>query len=155
MALLTKKFDILRGWPREGAIDESFKIHETTPGTPDTLAQGMLVTQDLTDGTAKLATDNDVLKQVWVVIEGNDDFSAQFVDKVVCLKGNCELRLDPGNFLTGSYGPGVDLSYDDAGTGKWTVATSGMQVVGYCVSDDRSVDGTLVVYMYNEQRTTK
>src|SRR2546422_56239 len=99
MALLNSKFDILRGWPREGAVDESFPIHVTT-GTVDTLKQGMLVMQDTTDGSAKLAATNTAAKPVYVVIEGNDDFSAQFVSKVVTLKGGCELRLDPANFLT-------------------------------------------------------
>jgi hypothetical protein len=145
---LNSKFDILRGFPREGAIDESFGIHQTTPGTDDALPAGMVVFVG-TDGKAVAATTvnrtTTNATKTWVVIEGNDDFSSQFVSKVVCLRGNAMLRLDPSNFNAGVFTPGTPLTFS---AGKWQVAIATNQVIGFVLQDNTATDGTLVV-MYD------
>lgn len=148
MSRLNSKFDILRGFPKEGAIDESFGIHQTTPGTDDSLPSGTVIKVG-TDGKAVAATTparnaaNAV--KTWVVIEGNDDFSAQFVSKVVCLRSNAMLRLDPSNFNAGVYTPGVALTFS---AGKWQPAVTNDQVIGSVLADNTATDGTIVV-MYD------
>jgi hypothetical protein len=142
---LNSKFDILRGFPREGAIDESFGIHQTTPGTDDSLPMGTVI-QVGTDGKAVAATtpDRSTTNAVatWVVIEGNDDFSSQFVSKVVALRSNAMFRLDPANFNAGVYTPGVKLTFS---AGKWAVAVLHNQIIGEVIADNTATDGTLVV----------
>lgn len=144
---LNSKFDILRGFPKEGAIDESFGIHQTTPGTDDSLPIGTVVTIG-TDGKAVAATtpDRSTTNAVatWVVIEGNDDFSAQFVSKVVCLRSNAMFRLDPANFNAGVYTPGVKLTFSG---GKWQPVGGAAhnQIIGEVIQDNTAVDGTIVV----------
>ena len=146
MALLNSLFDILRGWPREGAIDETFPVHITT-GSYDLLTPGMVVNYDPSTGTAIAATTPDLTGAdaipVWVVIESNTDFSGQFLQKVVCIRANAVLRLDPSNITTGSYTRGALLSF---ATGIWTVAATKNQVIGEVLEDNRTVDGTLKVY---------
>lgn len=145
---LTSKFDVLRGFPKEGAIDESFGIHQTTPGTDDSLPAGTVI-QVGTDGKAVAATtpnrSTTNAVKTWVVIEGNDDFSSQFVSKVVCLRSNAMLRLDPANFNAGTYTPGVAVTFS---AGKWAVAATNNQVIGSVVQDNTATDGTIVV-MYD------
>lgn len=142
---LNSKFDILRGYPKEGAIDESFGIHQTVPGTDDSLPSGTVI-QVGTDGLAVAAsTPNRTSANAvatWVVIEGNDDFSSQFVHKVVALRSNAMLRLDPANFNAGSYTVGAKLTFS---AGKWQVAVATNQVIGEVIKDDTAVDGTIVV----------
>lgn len=142
---LNSKFDILRGYPKEGAIDESFGIHQTTPGTDDSLPAGTVILVG-TDGLAVAATtpNRSAANAVatWVVIEGNDDFSGQFVRKVVALRSNAMLRLDPANFNAGSYTVGAKLTFS---AGKWQVAVATNQIIGEVIKDDTAVDGTIVV----------
>ena len=153
MALLNNLFDILRGWPREGAIDETFPVHQTA-GAYDVLPPGTVVVLQ-PDGTAAKATSPalggaDALP-TWVVIESNQDFSGQFLQKVVCLRANAMFRLDPSNFAAGAYVVGSLLSYN---LGQWTLAVSGNQVIGEVLLDNRAVDGTMKVY-YSGGMTAK
>jgi hypothetical protein len=145
---LNSKFDILRGFPKEGAIDESFGIHQTTPGTDDALPMGMVIVVG-TDGKAVAATtpnrSTTNAVKTWVVIEGNDDLSSQFVSKVVALRSNAMLRLDPSNFNAGTYTPGVALTFS---AGKWQPAATNNQVIGFVVKDNTAADGTIDV-MYD------
>jgi hypothetical protein len=144
--ILNSKFDVLRGWPREGAIDESFIIHQTVPGTDDLLPLGTVV-QVGTDGkavaatTPNRATTNAVA--TWVVVAGNDDFSSQFVHKVTGLRANAEFKLDPANFNAGTYTPGVKLTFS---AGKWQPAVAGNQIIGEVLQDNTATDGTIVVF---------
>jgi hypothetical protein len=144
--LLNSKFDVLRGWPREGAIDDTFGIHQTTPGTDDVLPRGMVVTVG-TDGLAVAATTpnrstTDAVS-TWIVVEGNDDYSSQFVKKVVALRANAEFQLDPANFNAGTYTPGVKLTFS---AGKWQPATTNNQIIGEVLKDNTATDGTIVVF---------
>lgn len=142
---LNSKFDVLRGYPKEGAIDESFVINQTTPGTDDSLPVGTVVTVNSTGKAVAATTVNRTTTNsvaTWVVIEGNDDFSAQFVHKVVCLRSNAMLRLDPANFNAGSYTAGAKLTFS---AGKWQIAAATNQIIGEVIKDDTAVDGTVVV----------
>lgn len=144
--MLNKLFDVLRGWPREGAIDETFPAH-VTAGTPDALPAGTVVTIQ-SDGSMAAATTPNLSTTdplpVWVVVEGNDDFSGTFLEKVVCLRMNAELKLDPANFSAGSYNPGTLLSFSG---GKFEVAATNNQVIGEVISNN-TADGTLTIF-YN------
>lgn len=142
---LSSKFDVLRGWPREGAIDEAFYINQAVPGTDDLLPLGTVFYVN-SSGKAQAASSPAALADaigVWVVVAGNDDFSGQFVGKVVGLRGNAMLRLDPANLNAGTYTPGVPVTFS---SGKWQPATvAGNQIIGEVVADNTAVDGTVVV----------
>lgn len=145
--LLNSKFDVLRGWPREGAIDESFTIKQTTPGTDDALPLGSVV-YVTSGGVAALATtpNRSTLEGIatWVVVAGNDDFSSQFTHKVVCLRANAIFQLEEGvNFGTDTYTPGVKLTFT---AGLWAPATTSNQIIGEVLQDNTATDGTIVVY---------
>lgn len=143
---LNSKFDVLRGWPREGALDETFPIHETVAGTPDSLVSGMVCVLDATSGGLKAATTPNRTSAdglaTWVIVEGNDDFSAQFVKKAVALRSNAMFRLDPANFNAGTYTRGTKLTFS---AGKWQPAVATNQIIGEVIKDDTAVDGTVVV----------
>jgi hypothetical protein len=145
MALLNNKFDILRGWPSSGAFDVTFPAHVTS-GVADTLPPGSVVSVQ-SDGSVALASTPDLTAAdalpVWVVIEGNTDFSGTFLGKVVCLRGNAVFRLDASNFAAGVYAVGTLLSFD---SGQFKVAATKEQVIGEVLKNDISVDGTLQVF---------
>lgn len=143
--ILASKFDVLRGWPKEGAIDECFPVHLSS-GVPDSIPLGSLVAVQ-SDGSVALATTVNVATTngtaVWIVVEGNDDFSGTFLQKVNCIRGNAMVRLDPANFAAGSYPPGTQVSF---ASGLAKVAAANDQVIGEVIEDDIAVDGTIVVY---------
>lgn len=143
---LNSKFDVLRGWPREGAIDESFGIHQTVPGTDDSLPLGTVFKVG-TDGLAVAAStvNRSTTEGVatWVVVEGNDDFSSQFVKKVVGLRSNAMIQLDPTNLNAGTYTPGVKLTF---ASGKWQPAVTNDQVIAEVIKDNTATDGTVIVF---------
>lgn len=145
MSLLNNKFDVVRGWPQLGAIDDTFPVH-VTGGTPDDLAPGSVVTQQ-SDGSMAVATTPNMTTTdavaTWIVVESNEDFSAKFLSKVVCIRGNAELRLDPANFAAGSYSPGTKVSFS---AGQFKVAAVNDQIIGEVLSNDSAVDGTLRIF---------
>jgi hypothetical protein len=142
---LSSLFDILRGYPREGAIDEVFPIHVSS-GTYSSVTLGMVVSVG-TDGTVQAATSPNRSSAngiaTWVVIAGNEDFSGTYLEEAVCLRANAELKLDPSNLTTGSFTVGTKLSFN---AGQWTPATTNNQIIGEVLSNNQSVDGTIVVY---------
>lgn len=144
---LNNKFDVLRGWPREGALDETFPIHQTVAGTDDALVPGMVCTVDATSGGLKATTTPNRTSAdavaTWIIVEANDDFSSQFVKKAVGLRANAMFRLDPANLAAGTYTRGVKLSFN---AGKWKPAAITEQIIGEVIKDDTAVDGTIVVY---------
>lgn len=144
--ILNSKFDVLRGWPREGAIDESFNIHQTAPGTPDALPLGTVMKVG-TDGKAVAATTPNRTSAnavaTWVVVAGNDDYSSQYVDKVVAVRSNAVFRLDPANINAGSYPAGTKLTFS---AGKWQPAAVTNQIIGEVVADNTATDGTITVF---------
>lgn len=144
--ILNSKFDVLRGWPREGAIDEHFLINQTVPLVDDLLPMGTVFTVNATGKAVAASTPNRVTTNpvaTWVVVAGNDDFSSQFVHKVVGLRANAEFKLDPANFNAGVYTPGVKLTFL---AGKWQVAVAGNQIIGEVLQDNTATDGTIVVF---------
>lgn len=147
MALLNNLFDVLRGWPNAQAIDETFPVH-VTAGVPDVLPPGSVVSVQA-DGTVALATTPNLgaadAIPTWVVVESNQDFSGQFLEKVVCLRKNAEFRLDPSGFIAGAYAVGSLVSFS---AGKFKLAASGDQIVGEVTADNRATNGTLNIYYH-------
>lgn len=147
MALLNNLFDILRGWPVADPIAEAYPVHQTV-GAYDVLPPGTVVQLQL-DGTAAKATTPNLAAAdgipVWVVIESNQDFSGQFLQKVVLLRCNAEFRLDPSNFTAGGYVVGTLLSFN---TGQFTLALTTNQVIGEVLQDNRAIDGTLKIFYH-------
>jgi len=142
--ILNSKFDVLRGWPKAGAIDDTFPVR-VVAGVPVTLAAGTVVTPQI-DGSIDRATSPAAATDpipVWVVVEGNDDFSGRFLGKAVCVRSNVELRLDPANFVAGAYVPGSPLSFVN---GQFVLATSGQQVIAEVLENDVATDGTLKIF---------
>ncbi len=131
--LLNSKFDILRGYPKEGAIDETFPIHVTS-GTFDSVVLGMVVKLN-TDGTVNAATTPDR--------SAVEAISGAFLQKAVCLRANAVFRLDPSNFNAGSYTPTTRLTFS---AGKWQPAVTNNQIIGEVLEDNTATDGTIVVY---------
>ena len=88
MVALNSKFDILRGWPNSSAVQEDFVIggdstHKHRQGEWVSLAS----TQD---GSMKTADDlvTSASDQVcYLIIEGLDDHSSKFANRVTCLLG--------------------------------------------------------------------
>lgn len=143
---LNSLFDVLRGWPKEGAIDDVFPVHVTS-SVFDSLPSGTVVTQQ-SDGTMAAATSPgsgaDAIS-TWVVVEGNDDFSGTFLEKVNCLRSNCVLKLDPSNYAAGAYTPGTLMSFS---AGKFKVAATTEQVIAECQINNSASDHTLVVFYH-------
>jgi hypothetical protein len=107
----------------------------------------MIVAMQTDDGSVAAATTPDRTAAdatpTWVVVEGSDDFSGVFTKKVVCLRANAMLRLDPANFESGTYAYRTALSFN---AGKWKEAAIKEQIIGEVIKDDRLVDGTIVVF---------
>lgn len=149
MSNLASKFDVLRGWPNSSAVDESFPVD-----TGVTLIEGLVVVLDSSTGSLELPTS--VAAQgaaagptkFRMVIQGNDQFDAAFVGKVVTLRGSFTVATD--KFVSGSYTPGQLLTVSvavDANQGYLTARTgSNEQVVGEVEAYD-SVNGVLTVSM--------
>lgn len=93
MVALNSKFDILRGWPNSSAVQEDFVIgtggggdsHPHLQGQWVSLADnsnGSMVTVDhLADTTSAAAL------SCYLIIEGLDDHSSKFANRVTCLLG--------------------------------------------------------------------
>jgi hypothetical protein len=144
--LLNTLFDVLRGWPREGAIDETFPIHQTTPGTPDTLHAGQVVAVQ-SDGSVALATtpNRSTTNSVatWVVITDGTDFDASFVGSVTCLRMNAEFKLDPSTFTAGTLAIGTKLTFS---AGQWVTAVTNNQIIGEVLANNVATDTTITVF---------
>lgn len=152
--LLNSKFDILRGYPNLGAIDETYPIHNAT-GTFDSVVLGMVVAMNA-DGSVSPASTPDRSTTnglaTWVVVEGNDDISGGFLQKAVCLRSNAVFRLDPSNFNAGSYTPATKLTFL---AGKWQPAATNNQIIGEVIEDNTATDGTIVVYYAGSDTAAK
>ena len=142
---LNSKFDVLRGWPREGAIDEAYVINQTVAGTDDLLPLGTVFTINAAGKAVAATTTNRSAANAvstWVVVAGNDDFSSQYTSKVVGLRSNAMFKLDPANIAAGAYPPATKLSFN---AGQWKVAVATNQIIGEVIADDTAVDGTITV----------
>lgn len=89
MVALNSKFDILRGWPNSSAVQEDFVIGGTSTHSHK---QGMWVVLDSSnkDGSMvtsdSLPTSTDAVRPN-LIIEGRDDYSSRFANRVTCLLG--------------------------------------------------------------------
>ena len=96
MANLKSKFDILRGWPQQSAVQEDFIIGGTSSGHKH--HQGTWVSLGAaytTNNEAMGAVDSSKAKKCFLIIEGKDDYSSQFANRVtVLLGGGYVVRLD-------------------------------------------------------------
>ena len=146
MASLNSKFDVLRGWLPGGdsGVDQSFPVHENV-GVPVTLEPGMLVEMD-SAGEVDVASTPDLSQvdpiQLYVVVEGNDtDFSAQFVGKVVCLRGKLTIKTDQ---IAGGQAFAVG-SPVTVNSGLLEDKNANDQIVGYVLANDVTANGTITV----------
>lgn len=145
--LLNKLFDVLRGWPREGALDEDFPINQTTPPAYDLIPSGMVFTVNASGKAVAATTPNRTSADavdVWVCVAGNDDYSSQYVGKVVGLRQDAEFRLGVAESCeAGSYTVGTKLSFN---AGKWKVAAATNQIIGHVIADNSATTGTIDVF---------
>lgn len=150
MAILSAtpySFDVIRGYPNGSALAQPLTIKEVA-GTPVTLAAGTLVTQELsgTETVVDKASTPDLSsadpKQVWLVVEGNDDYSGQFVKKVMALRVGSGIIWSTTTFAAGSYTPGTPVSYNN---GELKVKAANEQIIGYVLEDKTASTGEVVI----------
>lgn len=146
MAALTDKFDVIKGWEPGGdaSIDQSFPIHKVM-GVMVTLLPGYVV-QLAVGGDIDVATTPDMTLAdpvaVYVVVEGNGaDFSPQFVEKAVVLRGKLTVKTDKlagaQTFpVTGPVSFSSGLLIDKGATD---------QIIGYVIANNVATDGTINV----------
>ena len=89
MVALNSKFDILRGWPNSSAVQEDFIIGGTSSHDHK---QGTWVCIDSSkkDGsmcTSDTAAESGFGSDCYLIIEGRDDYSSRFANRVTCLLG--------------------------------------------------------------------
>jgi len=88
MVALNSKFDILRGWPNSSAVQEDFVIggdstHKHRQGEWVSLASTTDGSMKTADSLPSSAPD----KVCYLIIEGLDDHSSKFANRVTCLLG--------------------------------------------------------------------
>jgi hypothetical protein len=81
-------------------------------------------------------------KEPWLVVEGNDDFSGQFVGKVACAKLGTGIIFETDQYDSGTYTPGVPVSMN---AGKIKVKGTNDQIIGFVLEDRTATKGTVVV----------
>lgn len=142
MTILNSKFDVLRGWTPGGdaAIDESLPPF-VSGGSPVQLAAGTIV-ELKSDGTVDVPAASDAsAKPLYIVAEGNDDFSADYVGKVLCLRGKLQVRTDKfAAAQTFTVGTGVGVN-----TSGLLIDVGATLRVGHVLADDRTTNGTIDV----------
>lgn len=149
MTLLNSKFDVTRGYPNGSALAEPFSIKKSgSPLVPVSMPQGSLVTQELqgTITVMDLATTPDLSGadpiDVWVVVEGNDDYSGEYVGKVMACKCGSGLIWETDQLTAGTYTPGTPVSFTG---GKLKVKGANEQIIGYVKDDLTATKGTITV----------
>ena len=145
MSVLASKFDITRGYPN-GALEEDFPIKKTG-GTYEAIPAGHLVTPEadaLGAAVISAATTPDLSaadpKPVWLVVEGNDDFSGSYVKKAHCLRVGTGLIWETAVYTPGSYAVGTAVSFS---AGKVKVKAANEQIIGYVVANEITSRGVL------------
>ena len=78
-----------------------------------------------------------------IVVEGNDDYSGSFLNKVVAIRANAMIKLDPDNFTAASLPAGTKLTMQ---SGIFAAAVANDQIIAEVVTDDQAVDGTITIY---------
>lgn len=91
MVALNSKFDILRGWPNSSAVQEDFVIGSADH--PHYMGQWVSLDVQNKDGSMRTAVDlnntvsDSAAAKCYLIIEGKDDFSSRFANRVTCLLG--------------------------------------------------------------------
>lgn len=147
MSLLNSKFDILRGYPNGSALAWPFQIKKTG-GSYVSIPAGTIVTTELS-GTSTVVdkattpnTSTNDPKPMWLVVEGNDDFSGTFVQKCAACKLGSGIIWETENYAAGSYTPGVAVSVS---AGQIKVKATNEQIIGYVLEDRSATKGTVVI----------
>ena len=130
MVALNSKFDILRGWPNSSAVQEDFVIGGSTTNGH---RQGEWVKLSGNDGgmvTAD-ALPSSAGESCFLVIEGLDDHSAKFANRVTCLLGGGYMvripETAPDAFGGGTYRCfAAGSSAGDFDQGKWAAVVNGV-----------------------------
>lgn len=145
--LLNSKFDVTRGYPNGSALAEPFAIKKTgSPLVPVSLPLGTLITQELQSGNTVVdkATSPDLSSadpiDVWVVVEGNDDYSGEYVEKVMACKCGSGLIWETDQFAAGAYTPGTPVSFN---AGQLKVKGANEQIIGHVLYDYTATKGTI------------
>ena len=142
MTILNSKFDVLRGWTPGGdaGIDQSIPPR-IVAGVPVSLPAGLIVALR-SDGTvdvpASLAA---TWKPFYVVASGNNDFDAQYVGKVVCLRGKLTIRTDK-LAAAQTFPVGGPVSADTSGM---LVDAGANYRIGFVLANNIVTDGTIDV----------
>jgi hypothetical protein len=151
MASLSDKFDVIKGWEPGGdaSIDQSLPPKKTM-GVPATLLPGNVVVADVNGDIDVATSPADVTlgtampPQVYIVVEGNGaDTSAQFMEKVVVLRGKLTVKTDkltPAQSfpITGKVTYDTGLLSDHG-------ATATTHAIGSVLANNVAVDGTITV----------
>lgn len=111
-------YQVVKGWPCEGALDETL-----IPATGVTIAPGSVACLDAT-GNAIVATSVEMAADAisYFVID-NDNLKGGLVG----LKGQCIIECDADHYVAGAYAVGDNLTADG---GKFAVAGVGAKVLG-------------------------
>jgi hypothetical protein len=151
MANLDDKFDVLRGWEPGGdaSIDQSLPPVQSG-GVPVTLLPGTIVGIDSAGEVDTATSPADVTlgtanpPQVYIVLEGNgSDTSAQFVEKVVVLRGKLTVKTD--KLQTAQTFPVNGKVTYNTGLLEDHGATATTHQIGTVLENNVSTDGTIVV----------
>jgi hypothetical protein len=152
MSLLNSKFDILRGYPNGSALTWPFPIKTAgSPPVPVALPGGTIVTQELQAGQTVVdkATSPNITsanpKEPWLVVEGNDDFSGQFVGKCACAKLGSGIIFETDQYDTGTYTPGVPVTMNAGKIASRATPDATKQIIGFVLEDRTATKGTVVV----------
>jgi len=147
MSLLNSKFDIRRGYPNGSALAEPFSI-KVVGGVAVSLPQGKVVTQELQGSktVVNAASSPDLSSadpiDAWLVVEGNDDFSGQYVGKLMAVKLGSGVIFETSGYAAGAYAPGTPVSFS---AGDLKVKAANEQIIGYVLEDLTATKGTLVI----------
>jgi len=150
MTLLASLFDFHRGYPNGSALAWPFLIKKTA-GVPATIAAGSIVTQELsgTDTVIDLATtpNTSIADPVspWLVMEGNDDYSGTFVEKVNAVRLGTGIVWRTDDYAAGTYTPGVAVSFS---AGQVKVKAANEQIIGHVLEDLTATVGVVVIADY-------
>ena len=149
MSILNRKFDILRGYPNGSALVWPFAIKKAgSPLAPMSIPQGTIVTQEL-QGTETVVAPADSPNvsthdpiDTWLVVEGNDDYSGQFVRKCNAVKLGSGVIWEADDYQSGTYTPGTPVTMK---TGKVAVKGATDQLIGHVLEDRTASKGTVVI----------
>lgn len=147
MAILTSKFDFHRGYPNGSALAEPFTA-KTNAGVAVSLPGGTLVTQENQSGVTVMdaATTPDLSSadpiQVWLVMEGNDDYSGEYVGGGQACRVGSGIIWSTDQYTAGSYTPGTSVSFS---AGKLKVKAANEQIIGYVLYDKTATEGKVYI----------